>query len=101
MAGHSEGGSGAGVQLGVLQRVSAMAVVFTGGGDFDAGTQGQSCGPRALQVPPGLLVLVPRENLGVLVGKGRSAGLLQREHRLRRLVRAKVGIICREKEETS
>lgn len=97
MAGHSEGGSGADVQLVVLQRVSAMAVVFTGGCDLDAGTQGQSCGPCALQVAPGLLVVVSRENLGVLVGKGRSAGLLQREHRLGRLVRPKVGIICREK----
>lgn len=93
MPGHSERGSGADVQLLVLQGVSPMAVVFARGGDFDARTQGQSCGPRALQIAPGLLALVSRQNLRVTVG----GGVLQREHRLGRLMRAEAGIICREK----
>lgn len=93
MPGHSQGGSGADVQLLALQGVPAMAVVFTRGGDFDARTQGQSRGPRALQIAPGLLGLVSRENLRVTVG----GGVLQREHRLGRLMGAQAGIICREK----
>lgn len=59
MTGHGEGGSGADVQVVVLQRVPTMVVVLTGGGDLDPRAQGQACGPGIVQVVSGLLVLIP------------------------------------------
>lgn len=106
VAGHGQGGPGADVQVLRLQGVPAVAVVLRGGGDFDAGAQGQAGGPGAIQVVPGLLVLVAGENLGVVLAVGGAAGLdavrrglLQREGLLRLraedFVWSKVGIICR------
>lgn len=58
MARHGEGGSGANVQVLVLQGVPAMVVVLTGGGDFDPGAQGQACRSGTVQIASGLLVLM-------------------------------------------
>lgn len=106
MARHSEGGSGANVQVVVLQGVPTMVVVLRGGRDFDPWAQGQACRSGTVQVVSGLLVLISRENPGVVFTVGRTAGLdavwrglLQRESLLRLraedFVRCKVGVICR------
>lgn len=58
MARNSEGGSGANVQVVVLQGVPTMVVVLRGGGDFDPRAQGQACRPGTVQVVPGLLVVI-------------------------------------------
>lgn len=76
VAGHGEGGSGANVQVVVLQGIPTMVVVLTGGGDFNPRAQGQACRPGAVQVAPGLLVLISCENLSVVLTVGRTAGLV-------------------------
>lgn len=112
MARHSQGGSGANVQVVVLQGIPNMVVVLTGGGDFDPRAQGQACRPGTAQVASGLLVLISCENLSVVFTVGRTAGLvavwgglLQRERLLRLgaedFVRCKVGVICRGGEMTN
>lgn len=57
MARNGEGGSGANVQLGILQRVPAM-VVGKGGGDFDPWAQSQACRTGTVQEGSGLLVFI-------------------------------------------
>ena len=107
VVGDSEGGSGANVQVVVLQGVPTMVVVLTGGGDFDPRAQGQACRPGTVQEVPGLLVLISRENLSVVFTVGGTAGLdavrgglLQRERLLRLwtedFVSGKIGVICKE-----
>lgn len=104
MARHGEGGSGANVQVVVLQGV--MGVVLTGGGDLDPRAQGQACRSGTVQVVSGLLVLISRENLGAVSTIGRAAGLdavrgglLEGESLLRLgaedFVGCEVGVICR------
>lgn len=107
MARHGEGGSGADVQVLVLQGIPDIVVVLAGRGDLDAGAQGQACRPGVVQVVSGLLVLISRENLcDVVVDVGGAAGLesvrrgLLQGVRLLRLriedfVRCEVGVICR------
>lgn len=59
MARHSESGSGANVQVVVLQGVPAMTVVLTGGSDFDPRAQSQARRSGIIvQVVSGLLVLI-------------------------------------------
>lgn len=100
MARHCQSGSGADVQVVVLQGVPAVIVVFAGGGDLDPRAQSQACGSAVVQIL-GFLVLVPRKDLGT---KLPAAGLVivsgagvQRERLLRLraedFVRSKVGII--------
>lgn len=112
MARHSQGGSGANVQVVVLQGVPNMVVVLTGGGDFDPRAQGQACRPGTAQIASGLVVLISCENLSVVFTVGRTAGLvavwggLPQWERLLRLgaedfVRCKVGVICRGEEMTN
>lgn len=90
MARHGQGGSGANVQVVVLQGVPAMIVVLTGRGDFNPRAQGQACRPHTVWVVSGLLIFIPRENLRVVITVGGAAGLdavrrdlLQRVHLLR------------------
>ena len=59
MTRNSEGGSGANVQVLVLQGIPAITVVLTGGGDFNPRAWGQACWPGVVQVVLGLLVFIP------------------------------------------
>ena len=58
MARDGQGGSGANVQVVVLQGVPTMVVVLTGGCDFNPRAQRQACGPGTVQVVSGLLVVI-------------------------------------------
>lgn len=103
VAGDGEGGPGADVHVLVLQGVPAMTVVLTRGGDLNARAQSQAHGPSAVQVGPGLLVLIARQDLAVLHVGGAAGldpvrgGLVQREGllglRTEDFVRHKVGLI--------
>lgn len=75
VAGHRQGGSGADVQGMVLQRVPAMVVMLTRGRDLDPRAQSQTPWPGVVQVVPSLLVLISREDLGVVFEVGGTAGL--------------------------
>lgn len=100
MARHSQSGSGADVEMVVLQGVPAVIVVFTGGGDLDPRAQSQARRSAVVQIS-GFLVLVPRKDLGAVFPAAGlvivRGGSVQREHLLRLgtedFVGCKVGII--------
>lgn len=70
-----EGGSGADVQVLVLQGVPAMAVVLAGGSDFNPGAQGHAWWASAVQVVSGLLPVKSRKDPLGLVVVGGAVGL--------------------------
>lgn len=100
MAWHCQSGSGADVQMVILQGVPAVIIVFTGGGDLDPRAQSQARGSAVVRIS-GFLVLEPRKDLGTKLPTAGlvivSGGSVQRERLLRLraedFVGCKVGII--------